>query len=104
MGVEGGHSGWDSDVELVEVFIVAAPREDFAVGGEDDAGDLIDGPGGAMVAGNPLGCCERDGAGFDWNINFGMVELARGFGEVRCDLDGSLLGLGDAGRAEGEQS
>ncbi len=63
VGVERGDAGGDGDVELVEVFVVATPGEDFAVGGEDDAGDVVDGAGGAMVAGDPLGCGEGDGAG-----------------------------------------
>jgi hypothetical protein len=53
-----------------------------------------------MVAGNPLGRGERDGAGFDGNVNVGVVELARGFGEVRSDLDRGLLGLEESGCGE----
>ena len=63
VGVEGGDAGGNGDVELVEVFVVATPGEDLAVGGEDDAGDVVDGAGGAMVAGNPLRSGEGDGAG-----------------------------------------
>jgi hypothetical protein len=100
VGVEGGDAGGDGDVELVEIFIVATPAEDLAVGGEDDAGDLVDRAGGAMVAGDPLGCGESDWARLDGNVNLGVVELARGFGEVRGDLDGSLLGLEESGCAE----
>ena len=51
------------DVELVEVDVVAAPGQGLAVGGEDDAGDVVDGAGGAVVAGDPLGRGEGDGAG-----------------------------------------
>jgi hypothetical protein len=87
-------------VELVEVFVVATPGEDLAVGGEDDAGDLVDGAGGAVVAGNPLGCGERDQAGLDGDVDVGMVELARGVGEVRGDLDGGLLGFEECGCSE----
>jgi hypothetical protein len=101
VGVERGDSGGDGDVELVEVFIVAAPGEDLSVGGEDDSGYLVDGAGGAVVAGNPLGCGEGDGAGFDGDVDFGVVKLARGFREVRGDLDRGLLGLHEVGEAEG---
>ena len=55
VGVEGGDAGGDGDVELVEVGVVAAPGEGLAVGGEDYAGDVFDGAGGAVVAGDPLG-------------------------------------------------
>ena len=54
MGVEGGDALGDVDVELVEVLVVATPVEGLAVGGEDDAGDVVDGAGGAVVAGDPL--------------------------------------------------
>src|SRR5207237_1003516 len=93
MGMEGSDAGWDGDMEFVEVFVVAMPREDLAIGGEDDSGDLVDGAGGAMVAGNPLGCGERDGAGVDGDVDFSLIELAWGFGEVRGDLDGGFLSL-----------
>ena len=78
MGVEGGDAGGDGEMELVEVLVVAAPGKDLAVGGEDDAGDLIDGAGGAVVAGDPLGRGEGDGAGVDGDIDLGVEELARG--------------------------
>ena len=103
VGVQGGDAGGDGDVELVEVFVVATPGEDFAVGGEDDAGDVVDWAGGAMVAGNPLGGGEGDWAGLDGDVDFGVVELAGGVGEVGGDLDGGLLGLqegGGTGRGE----
>ena len=95
--VEGSDSGGHGDVELVEVFLVAAPGKNFAVGGEDNAGDVVDGAGGAMVAGDPLGRGEGDGAGSDGDVDLGVVELAGGVGEVRGDLDGGFLGLQKAG-------
>ena len=64
VGVEGGDAGGDGDVELVEVLVVATPGENLAVRGEDDAGDLVDGAGGAMVAGNPLRRGEETGPGW----------------------------------------
>ena len=45
-----------------------------------------------MVAGDPLGGGEGDGAGVDGDVDLGVVELARGFGEVGGDVDGGLLG------------
>lgn len=93
MGVKGSDAGGDGDVELVEVFVVATPGKDLAVSCEDDAGDLVDGACGAMVAGDPFGRGERDGASGDRDVDFGVVELAWGLGEIGGDLDGSLLGL-----------
>jgi hypothetical protein len=85
---------------LVEIFVVTTPGKDFAVGCEDDAGDVVDGTGGAMVAGNPLGRGERDGAGSDGDVDFGVVELTWGVGEVGGDLDGGFLGLQKGGCGE----
>ncbi len=97
MGVQSGDPGGNGDVELVEVLVVTTPGENLAVGGKDDPGDLIDWAGWAMVAGNPLWGGERDWARLDWDVDFGVVELARSVGEVRGDLDGGLLGLQDSG-------
>jgi hypothetical protein len=102
VGVEGGDAGGDGYVELVEVFVVTAPGKDFAIGGEDDAGDLVDGAGGAMVAGDPLGSGEGDGAGSDRDLDLGVINLSGGIGEVRGDLDGGFLGFEEAGGAEDE--
>jgi hypothetical protein len=47
-----------------------------------------------MVAGNPLWSGEGDRAGFDRDVDFSVVDLARGIREVGCDEDRSLLGQG----------
>ena len=100
VGVEGGDAGGDGDVELVEVGVVAAPGEGLAVGGEDYAGDVFYGAGGAVVAGDPLGGGEVDYAGFDGDVDLSVVELAGGVGEVGGDGDGGLLGAGEGGGGE----
>ena len=97
VSVDGGDAFGDGDVELIEVGIVAAPGEDelFAGGancGEDYAGDVVHGPGGAVVAGDPLRSGEGGGTGLDGEFDLGVVELAGGVGEVGGDLDGSPLG------------
>ncbi len=74
--MEGGDAGRNGDVELVEIDIVATPGEGLAVGGEDYAGDGVDGTGGAMVAGNPLRGGEGERTGGDGEIDFGVVEAA----------------------------
>jgi hypothetical protein len=102
MGVKGGDAGGDGYVELVEVFVVAAPGKDFAVGGEHNAGDVVDWAGRTMIAGNPLGRGEGDGAGLDGDVDFGVIELAGSFGEICSDLDWGFLGLKEAGGTEGE--
>ena len=58
-------------------------------------------PGGTVTWNwDPLGCGERDRAGLDGDVDVGVVELARGFGEVRGDLDGGLLGFEEGSCAE----
>ena len=90
MGVESGDAFGDGEVELVEVDVVAAPLEGLAVGGEDDAGDFVDGAGGAMVAGNPLRCGEAWRGRVYRKIDLGVIEPAWRFGEVGGDADGRL--------------
>jgi hypothetical protein len=49
----------------------------------------VDGAGGAVVAGDPLGGDEGGGAGLDGEIDLGVVELAGSLGEVGGDADGA---------------
>ncbi len=89
------------EMELVEIDIVAAPGKGLAVDGEDDAGDVVDGAGGAVIAGNPLRSGEGERTGDDGQVDIGVVELAGRVGEVGSDLDGRFLGVcGD--QSEGE--
>ena len=88
--VKRGDAGRDVDVELVEVGVVATPGKGLAVGGEDDAGDVVDGAGGAVVAGDPLGRGEGCGAGLHGEVDLSVVELARSVGEIGGDADGDL--------------
>ncbi len=97
MGVEGGDAFGNLDVILVQILIVTTPVDGLAVDGEDDAGDVGDGAGGAVVAGDPLGRDEGGGAGLDGEIDLRVVELAGSFGEVCGDADG---GLGEGGEGE----
>ena len=83
-----GDAGRDDDVELVEVGLIAGPGDDLAVGGEDDAGNLVDRAGGTVVAGDPLGGGEGGGAGLDGEIDLRVVKLARRLGQVGGDADG----------------
>jgi hypothetical protein len=103
VGVEAGDAGGDVEVELVEVDVVTTPGEGFASSGNDHADDLRDRAGGGVVAGNPLGGDEGEGAGLDGEIDLGVEEMARGFGEVGGDADGGLLGSGggEGDREEG---
>ena len=97
MRVERGDALGDFDVVLVEVLVVATPVDGLAVDGEDDAGDIRDRAGGAVVAGNPLRGDEGGGAGLDGEIDLRVVELAGSFGEVGGNADG---GLAEAGSGE----
>ena len=90
MGVQRGDALGNLDVKLVEVLVVATPVDGLAVDGEDDAGDIGDRAGGAVVAGNPLRGDEGGGAGLDGEIDLRVIELAGSFGEVGGDADGGL--------------
>lgn len=91
VGVEGGDTFGDGEVELVEIDVVATPGKNMAVGGEDYAGDVFDRAGGAMVAGYPLGCGESESACGDGDVYLSMVELARSVGEIGGNDDGGCL-------------
>src|SRR5580658_4598740 len=104
MCVKGGDAFRNGDMEFVEILVVAAPGEDLTIGSEDDSGNVVDGASGAVVAGNPLRSGKGDGAGRHGDVDLGVVELAGSFREVGGDLDGGLLGLQQAGDADGEQS
>src|ERR1700679_1332200 len=93
MRVKGGHSWRNRYVKLVEVHIVAAPRQRLAVGGEDYAGDAIDATGWAVIAWNPFGRDERDWAGGHGQIYLGVEKLARNVRKVNGDLNRRLLAL-----------
>ncbi len=102
MGVEEGDAFRDGQVVLKHVDVVATPLQGFAVRGEDDAGDGVDDGRGAMGAGDPLRRDEGNRAGFDGDVDLGVVELAGGLGEVGCDLNGRLrvgCSCADAGEA-----
>ena len=89
-------------MELIEVDVVATPGEAIAACVELDAGDVGDGAGGGVIAGDPLRHDEAVVAGFDGKIDLGVEEAARGFGEIGGDLDGSLLGQQHTGTERGE--
>ena len=89
--------GGNIDVEGVHVDQVAPPRDGFSIGGELEAGDVGDGAGGAVVAGDPLRVDERERAGLYGDGERRADEAARGFGEVGADGhrlggDGRLCG------------
>ena len=90
--VQRADAGRDIDLELVKVYIVAAPRNGLPVCSEDEAGDVIGCVLGGVVAGDPGRCGQGEGAGLYGKIDLGVEELARRVGEVRCDLDRRLLG------------
>jgi len=88
--VQHGDTGGDGEMEGVHVDFIATPREGFAVGGEDDTGDVRDRTGGAVVAGDPLRRGEGERAGADGDVDVGVVDFARCVAEVGGDLDGLL--------------
>ena len=63
----------------------------------------LTGPVGRWLPGIHLGVVRVTGPGCDGDVDFGVVELARRFGEVGGDADGGLLGLEESRGAEQEE-
>ena len=78
----------DVDVEGVEVDVIATPGDLLAVGVDDQAGEVVDGAAGTVIAGNPLDGCESDRPGRDGYFDLGVKQLAGHIGEVGGDEDG----------------
>jgi hypothetical protein len=102
MRVQRGDARRNRKVELKEVHVVSAPGQGLAVGRELHANYVLCGAIGLVRAGDPLRRDEVEWAGFHGNQTVGVVELARPVGEVRCDLNGNLLGEGGGGKEYGE--
>jgi hypothetical protein len=84
-------------VEGVHIDFVTVPCDRLAVDLQFEGGELVDGAGGSVFAGDPLGVeeCERSGRDGDFEVG---VEQAFGcFTSVEGDFDGSgrvVAGLG----------
>ncbi len=89
-------------VEGVHVDVVAMPRDGLAGGLEAQLNHIIDGPGGAMIAGEPLRVVEGERAGRGGNGETRMKDAARGLARVDVELDG-LSGGEDSEKEEEEE-
>src|SRR6185503_6076813 len=75
------------EVEGVHVFEVALPRDFLASGLDVNTGQVLDGPGWAVISGDPFWIDQRCGAGSNRYGDNGMDNVAR---RVGC-IDGKLL-------------
>ena len=89
----------------VHVDEVALPLDRLVgCGGDDEAGLVDDGAGGAVLAGDPLRVDEGEGAGLDGDGLGGVEDLARSVGKVDGERNGRSLGAGsECGGAQGGQ-
>src|ERR1700720_4932768 len=97
MRVKRGDSLGNRHVKLVEIHIVAAPRERPAGGGEDHTRDASDGAERLVSTGNPFGSGKRERASGHRQIDFSVIELARGVRKIGGDLNRCLLALRPSG-------
>src|ERR1700693_3517326 len=100
MRMQRAHPRWNHHVKLVEIHIVAAPRERLAVSGEHQARNAIRGTGRPMIAGNPFGSDNGERPLGHWQIHFGVKELAWSVRKVGGDLNRWFLTLSRGGRGE----
>ncbi len=77
-----GYAGRHVDVEAVHIHVITAPGEILAVGANYDAGEIVDGPGGPVVARNPLRIFERQRTGGHRYLQMSMQQMARRVGEI----------------------
>ena len=92
-GVELGGALRNIEMKREHVAEVAAPGNGFAVGGEDEAGDVGDGAGRFVEAGKPFGVNESERAGGDGDFEIGVKNSERGLTGVNSKADGGgLLG------------
>ena len=82
-----GSRFWGRGPRGGSVFVVAEPR--------GEAGAV-----GAVLAGNPFRRDKRERAGLRGNVDLGVVELARSFGEIGDDADRACGWLRESGRGE----
>ena len=95
-GINTGDAGGDFDVEGPAVEQIAAPLERLAIGGKRESSEILDGAGGAVLAGNPLGIVERQVPGVA-----GMVRRAWKIlrGASVASTEREMCGAGDCALA-----
>src|SRR5271154_4155099 len=84
-------------MKLIEIHVVAAPREHLVVGGEHHSRNVIHGTVCAVMPGDPFGSSQGERAGGHWQIHLGVKELARRVCKVGGDLNRGFRVLGPGG-------
>jgi hypothetical protein len=92
-------------VDAVHIDIIAAPGESLAVGVNYDSSEIVDGPGGTVVAGNPLRVFKGERTGVYRYLQVSMQKMTGRIGQVYMQRNWGLgwrrcLRLATPGREE----
>jgi hypothetical protein len=74
-------------VDTVHIDIVTAPGQLLTVGANQQAREIVDGPGRTMVAGNPLRIFKGQWTGAHWYFQTSMQQAARRIAEIHMQHD-----------------
>ncbi len=74
-------------MNAVHVDFIAPPGNLLAIGADEEAGQVVDWTGGAMVAGNPLRIFELQRAGGDGNGLVRVQDVSRRVAEIHMQHD-----------------
>src|SRR5664279_1432175 len=91
-------------VKLIQVNVVAAPLDWLSIDGKHDTGNRVHRSRGPMVARNPPWCCQSKRPDGYWQINIGVIHLARCVCQIGGDLDWFSLRKGRRSRAQDEKA
>ncbi len=82
-------------MDTVHIHIVTAPGQILPIGANQQAGEIVDGPVGAVVARNPLRIFEGQRTGAHRYLQMGMQQVARRIAEIHMQQNrgGKMLRL-----------
>ena len=80
--LEAIDAGRDFHVDTKHIHVVTTPWEILTVRANDDPGKIIDGPGGSVIAGNPLWIFEGQRASGYRDLQMSVEEVAWRIGEI----------------------
>ncbi len=85
--VEAAHTPRNIEMEGVHVDVIALPGERLPIRRKNNSGEVADGPGGAVLAGNPFGIDQRQGPRMNRNREMSVQNLSRRVRQVNRQID-----------------
>ena len=85
--IERGDAGGHVEMDCIHVDLVATPEELLVIRANEDAGEVVDGPSGTMVARNPLRVFKRKRPCRDGDQLMRMQNVAWRVGEIDVQHD-----------------